>query len=297
MLDVAYSPADAVHPEFYRGLIGAWSPSLGSVVGDKLLDLTPNKRHATAVSIAASDRRVVEPFVGVINEGTTDPGATIRFQSKQAGVIATKVEKTTPTYWDVGAHSIHAPERGTVSCWVKTHTTSPLSFNGWLGKTSSSSWTDGFGMFMYAAGGKSPVEIAFYAYTWTTRSTITTDSLAWGGWHYGFMAGFHVVGTWDGVNNQVWVNGVPGTPAANANTMNGQAASFNIGRISSGGSGYAYNGYIDDILLWNRPLKGPEIRKLFQIGRGAWAEKVRRRLPYLPETLNRRRRLLFSSPR
>jgi hypothetical protein len=89
----------------------------------------------------------------------------------------------------------------------------------------------------------------------------------------------HVVGTISGTTGTVYAEGVQlatGTVAAVGNT----ADVLTLGRYTTAGGGYSFNGRMSDAAVWNRSLTPNEIRRLYQLGRGGMLERRRRRRVY-----------------
>ncbi|MFA6340745.1 MAG: LamG-like jellyroll fold domain-containing protein [Candidatus Paceibacterota bacterium] len=76
---------------------------------------------------------------------------------------------------------------------------------------------------------------------------------------------YFIVGTYDGTNTSIYINGKYEGKAASPRTPNGQTAPLTIGQ------GYDasrfFNGYIDDIRIYSSALSGSEIQKLYASGR------------------------------
>ena len=81
---------------------------------------------------------------------------------------------------------------------------------------------------------------------------------------------YHVIGTWNGVQHSLYVNGIIDGQINNSNGISNQPLPdyFSIGSILYGGNGTtsfpsgAY-GAMDDIGIWNRPLTECEIQNLY----------------------------------
>ena len=75
----------------------------------------------------------------------------------------------------------------------------------------------------------------------------------------------HVVGTWDGTNKRLYINGSLDRTIAQSGTITEQNNTNTLGyRI---GPMHNFNGLIDDVRIYNRALSGDEIKRLYNLGR------------------------------
>lgn len=142
----------------------------------------------------------------------------------------------------------------TVDEWVKFNSLGTnILFTGknseyWLAynyPTAPLSDANKFGFGVYSGG------------TWAYASSATTPTV--GQW-------YHVVGTYDGSNIRIYVNGVlEGGPTAKAAYSNGSNA-FNIGGYSAA-SGYTINGVVDEARVSNVVRSASDIRQAYEVGR------------------------------
>jgi hypothetical protein len=132
-----------------------------------------------------------------------------------------------------------------VSFWTKNDVV-PAQFDGHLGKTNGSSWTQGWGFFFNSAS-----EIRFFIEGWSTNVAFATiNPQQWN----------HVVGVWDGTTIQIYVNGVAGTSDTYSGTMT-TSNPFEIGRL--GTDAFNIDGQIDDVRIYNRALSLAEVKALY----------------------------------
>jgi hypothetical protein len=127
-----------------------------------------------------------------------------------------------------------------LAAWVKYETAAAES--GIVMKTSNDNWADGYGL--YADSGT----IWFYVSDWdfaASRSFAADNQ-----WH-------HVVGTYDGSNVRVYVDGVEGTPYSYTSSIRNTGQSFEIGRGAS--NAYNFAGALDDVRLYNAALTETDI--------------------------------------
>ena len=74
----------------------------------------------------------------------------------------------------------------------------------------------------------------------------------------------HVVGTWDGTNKRLYINGSLDRTIAQSGTITEQNNTNTLGyRI---GPMHNFNGLIDDVRIYNRALSADEIKRLYRIG-------------------------------
>ena len=85
----------------------------------------------------------------------------------------------------------------------------------------------------------------------------TSDPVTTGSW-------YHVVGTYDGSNARIYINGIlEGTQPV---TIINRNLDLTIG--SSRGEGRFFNGLIDEVTIYNRPLAAEEIMGIYSAGSG-----------------------------
>jgi hypothetical protein len=135
----------------------------------------------------------------------------------------------------------------TVSGWVKLTTNknwNTVMAHAWIQR--SGTWD-----LFTASGGN-----AIFGVYDTSQHNATISGLVPGVW-------YNIVGTYDGSNANVYVNGVAGTPASapgiTLDTTGGAGATV----ISQNPGTSAMNGIIDDVRIYNRALSTPEIQQLY----------------------------------
>lgn len=126
--------------------------------------------------------------------------------------------------------------------------------SGLLGKTSASGWNDGYGFDVW---GRNPT---FWLGHWSTATTgsgrvissVVPSSSTW----------YHVLGTYDGTDIELFINGTSEGTASADHTLHidaaVDAANFTIGYLPGTASSVA----IDDVAVWNRVLSASEISDL-----------------------------------
>lgn len=78
---------------------------------------------------------------------------------------------------------------------------------------------------------------------------------------------YHVVGTWDGTNQIIYLNGEVEASATATGTITANSTPIAIGQLPSGG-GEGLTGRIDEVGLWSRGLKEFEVKALYNAGNG-----------------------------
>ena len=111
---------------------------------------------------------------------------------------------------------VAVPAQGSVEVWFKSTSLSDVGFIGWLDGTANGT------MMLYSAGGLS---VSFYAGTAETTAVVTVND---GAWH-------HAVGTYDGTDGRLYVDGdLVAGPTALTHTAGTSANSFKLGVYSGG---------------------------------------------------------------
>jgi len=135
-----------------------------------------------------------------------------------------------------------------LASWVKWD--SADGYSAIAVKTSSWRWADGYGLYAHSDN-----TVNFYVTRYSTNrasATFTAD----GQWH-------HVVGTYDGSNVRIWVDGVEGTPDSYSGSITNANNSLEIGRGAD--NFYNFKGALDDVRIYNRALSAEEIEGLANI--------------------------------
>lgn len=74
---------------------------------------------------------------------------------------------------------------------------------------------------------------------------------------------YHIITTWNGSDNKMYVNGAEQTIIGSATTGTSFGAAAEIGRMNNT-AGYYWNGTIDEVRIYNRSLSPEQVRALFQ---------------------------------
>ena len=148
---------------------------------------------------------------------------------------------TTPHHKDL------SPPQVTLAGWLH-----PTAGGGWQGammKCTSGSWADGYGLSMYSGDAENIYFfINFYS---TTRVKAPIPLHQW----------THVVGTYDGRELRIYINGRLADQLAYAEGLKTNTLDLMIGQ---GTGGYAWKGQLDEMMLFNRALTANEVRALFE---------------------------------
>ncbi|MEK6626040.1 MAG: LamG domain-containing protein, partial [Bdellovibrionota bacterium] len=143
----------------------------------------------------------------------------------------------------------------TLEAWVKL---SALGTNDLIAGKAEEEWLTYSATDTSCASSKFGFAVANTTPTWACASSITSPVT--GQW-------YHLVGTYDGTNIRLYVNGVlEGGPTAQTTSPN-STAPFDIGSYSGGATTYAVAAAIDEVRLSNSARTADEIRQAFEIGK------------------------------
>ncbi len=90
---------------------------------------------------------------------------------------------------------------------------------------------------------------------WDIGDKIITASAAVSGWS-------HIVGSYDGSNLYIYVNGVKKTQSTTQSSIGVDSTNLEIGKLP-GSNNYNYNGLIDEARVYNRALSESEIQAIY----------------------------------
>lgn len=183
---------------------------------------------------------------GLSNATVTNNGATFDSMGKLGGCYtfgSGKYMRATPT------SSLMQAKAVSVACWVKI-TSWNSSYDCLM------SWADGTGWTnsrVTLARNNTSSNLRFTIADGTNYAGVNcTTTLALNTW-------YHVVGTYDGSNIKIYINGnLEGTAASTLSII--YAGTFNIGGWS--GNNYPINGSLNDIRLYNHCLSQMEVKEL-----------------------------------
>lgn len=236
----------SAYPELWNGCVYAAAPCLGPT-GSKLHDLSGYNRFGTLTNMEPSSDWLL-----------SDSKYALSFDGVDERVVAPySPELQTPSV--------------TVSCWFyRTSSTANTYGRGLVARAESPrSWllyipptSDAYLHFVpYASASYDDLIVAQY-----------NTTLPNGIWH-------HVVGRVKaGSTAELWINGSLAATAANTTTsIYSSNSNIEIGSYATGFAGTHFQGYIDDVMVWDRHIHDEHIRTLYRIGRGG-AYTPRRRV-------------------
>ncbi len=141
----------------------------------------------------------------------------------------------------------------TIGAWVKRPN---FGSDGLIaGKTNGDSRVAGYSLFSYTDG----LEFNFYSGAWPWQRTTPRVTISANEWH-------HVVGTFDGNNAYLYVDGNESASLAYAGNITAATGySFHISFWRPDLPVY-FNGSIDEVVIYNRALSAEEVQQLYQSG-------------------------------
>jgi len=224
----ARSAAESAYPNLWRGLVGAWLPSLGPT-GATLRDVSGRGNHGTLTSMDPATDWVM-----------TEKGWAVNFPDATDYVaIGNPVSLQMPT----GGLSVFA--------WINT----PTSENGQgivnKGAIFASGLNYGLGILSNNLYWQSRTASAGI---WTFGTSFTTTN-AWA----------FVGGTWDGTASaggaRIWVNGQQKNQATPSATTieTGADLRFGLGTLGT----FDFEGMMGPVFIYNRALSPNEIQQLY----------------------------------
>ena len=140
----------------------------------------------------------------------------------------------------------------TLELWYY-HDTSTTN-EGLLGKWSAGTNNESY-LFL-----KNSADIRFYIFA--TDTTSITASIPASGW-------YHVIGTYDGANQRIYLNGVEITSTAKTGTIVNSSEVLEIGRYYKGP--YEQTGQLAQPRIYNRALSAEEIQRNFNAGKNIYS--------------------------
>ena len=128
-----------------------------------------------------------------------------------------------------------------VSFWFKLDGTYDLS--GYIGAPVNSSLNTSFAVYYFSGA------LRFWIGDYLTFATIAfSDTTSW----------HHFCGTWDGTTIRIYVDGIEGTSGSKTGTLT--HGNLRFGNVLGASAGM--NGFMDDILIYDRALSGSEVTEL-----------------------------------
>ena len=221
-LQLARGKHEALYPWLWNGLVGAWVPSQGPKHPTLVLDYSGKLNH------------------GVMTNGASmvpaRTGYGVNFDGSNDYVAGNNAGNDFPVGGSVRS----------IACWMR-----------------SPGWSGDLGIFHWGTNGGSPTNANIHLVAASTgcilwgngfSGQLTTGTVAVNDnkWH-------HVVGTYDGTNGVIWIDGkVTQSATWGAATLTGTA--WHMGNFLSN-AGF-FPGRLQDVLLYKRELLASEIRLL-----------------------------------
>lgn len=100
-----------------------------------------------------------------------------------------------------------------------------------------------------------------YLFAVNDTATVETGDLSTAAWH-------HIACVYDGTNTNIYADGVLIASAAYSSNIVTSGVSTYIGRRPPSTNNDTFNGYIDELGIWNRALSGAEVTQLYNAGTG-----------------------------
>ena len=159
----------------------------------------------------------------------------------------------TNDYVSVSDNSSLKPALLTISVWIKPNSIASAQTILSKGKAVGTSYILGFGVAQNA----DKLEFCSYNSGSWKCSNINSSSIPIGSWT-------HIVGTFDGGNLRLYVNGVAQTPVALSSLNYTTPYSLTLGRyVPEIGGGNYFNGLIDDVKIYNYALTPAQVNTLY----------------------------------
>lgn len=211
-------------------------------------------------------QRVGSLAQGLVGAWCPSLGATgFRLQDRSGrnnhGTLTNMASTAWVTSGGKGALSFIAAAGHNVSTGYKPSITNPISYSVWFNTNIVNSYrgivsnyqSNSQAFEIFISNANSQVVGSTFPFTLSTG----TNSIAIGNW-------YHVVVT-RGSDSAMFLNGVETSRVTNP-SITESANAFRIAQRPDGG--FPFDGFIDDIRIYNRALTAPEIRQLYERGRG-----------------------------
>ncbi len=216
-----------------QGLVGWWTfdgkdTPWTSATTATTLDKSGNGNTGTLTNMD----RAIAPVAGKIGQGLSFDGDDRIESSDSASLKPTQV---------------------TLSAWIKPMATTGALGAGIITKVNSGA-NSGYAL-RFISGSPGTIRMHVNAYN---ANYADISGVVLGNW-------YHVVGTFDGTNVRVYLNGVAGS-ATTDSAISYTTDDVEIGRAFQNNV-YSFNGSLDDVRMYNRALSLEEIKKLYNSGR------------------------------
>lgn len=224
------SPSEEINN--FSGLVGWWKMNDGTGSGTVTDDST-NSNMATLTNMNASDDWVDGKYLDALDfDGSND-------------------------YLSIPDSAALEPANITLAAWIYLDA-APSSTNAIFQKPRSTPGSNGSCYSLFVS---STAEAAMYARSTATgtKTARSPDLLSSGRW-------YHMVGTADGSNIKIYVDGVLKATTAFPSSLEclGTSAGTDIGASNNGSMESFFNGKIDDARIYNRALSDAEVALLYQ---------------------------------
>ena len=207
------------HP-LARGLVGAWL--FFERGGTTLYDLSGNNNKGTLTGFPPTPWIVDLHGTALTCDGVND-------------------------YVTVPNNASLNPSQLTLECWVKVNV---AEINVLFGKTTSTSWNDGYALDIYIAAKTFGFWVNHY-----TNADIRSVTVATSGQRY------HVVGTYDLSNLKIYINGILEGTLAYTTAITHSATQLEIGRNVD--PALYFDGVFEEVAIWNRALTAREVAERY----------------------------------
>lgn len=145
-----------------------------------------------------------------------------------------------------------------ISIWAKRLGTSSDTYGQLMAKAASST-TRNYSIYWYDTG---------KIYFRVRDVTNAVERICFKGTYAETGIWRHLCGVYDGTNITMYVDSIAGTPVATVGTPYTGVQGIVIGKLSyAAGSGYYFNGLIDEMLIFNRELNLQEIQAITNMGK------------------------------
>lgn len=244
----ARNASEAMYPNLWRGLVGAWSPAMNPRGGTTLLDWSGYGRHGTLTTMdPATDWVISNGYQSLDYDGSDDEVVTSGFPFLSGPITISAWIWHNQPYTSVVYMSVVS--RGSV---FEDNT------NFAFGVRTNSGWQD-YGLFCYWRSGATLYGNEFG----TGDGGITT-----GVWHHVaavINASYDLTLYLDMV--------VKKTDSANAVSGNG-SQQLQIGTPNTvAGNDVRWTGRLADVMIYDRALNETTLRQIYNLGIGGWAKR------------------------
>lgn len=252
-----FAPRDGqpLYPELWEGCVGAWAPCLGPT-GLTLRDWSRFGNHGELTGMVPSEDWVASSARYALDVNGLNNYIAISNAGSQKGHL-------TAAAW------VSARSTGSISKILANELSNRQDFQIEFARTSrriSIIWGS-----QLIGTGTVDLPTSVWTHVAITRSG-STGAWAWG----------------------IYVNGVAQSSGTTIHNPNGTSANLAIGRNGDVNNSY-FNGQIDDVRLYQRPMSDTELRLLASRRGIAYELAPRRRASLVAAAFNRRRRLLIGA--